>query len=195
VVVCWISGENVGRHTCSFGLVRDITLREQKRERIDTLTHSLTFIHFTSLRVFSFSIWIWHFHSHFDCWFMTHITQHRDEGLTPEIPRRCPEKLAQLMKMCWNKDPNQRPVSSLSLNLNLLNLLKLCLFWFVKLMLKLTYSHIEEKWNESLSHSFFSCWFLCSLIWNTHKLKELWNDLWNVATTTTTIMKWNWHLK
>jgi hypothetical protein len=40
--------------------------------------------------------------------------QYRDEGLTPEIPRECPEKLAQLMKMCWNKDPNQRPVSSLS---------------------------------------------------------------------------------
>jgi hypothetical protein len=35
--------------------------------------------------------------------------------LTPEIPEDCPEKLAQLMKMCWNKDPNQRPVSSLSL--------------------------------------------------------------------------------
>jgi hypothetical protein len=34
--------------------------------------------------------------------------------LTPEIPEECPEKLAQLMKMCWNKDPNQRPVSSLS---------------------------------------------------------------------------------
>jgi hypothetical protein len=42
--------------------------------------------------------------------------RYRDEGLTPEIPEDCPEKLAQLMKMCWNKDPNQRPVSPLSLH-------------------------------------------------------------------------------
>jgi hypothetical protein len=69
--------------------------------------------------------------------------------------------------MCWNKDPNQRPVSSLSqslLNLSIssfsqsfnLNLLKLCLFWFVKLKLTLTLTHIEEKWNESLSFIQFS---------------------------------------
>jgi hypothetical protein len=28
--------------------------------------------------------------------------RYRDEGLTPEIPRECPEKFAQLMKMCKN---------------------------------------------------------------------------------------------
>jgi hypothetical protein len=41
-------------------------------------------------------------------------SKYSDQGLTPEIPRGCPEKLAQLMRMCWNKDPNQRPVSPLS---------------------------------------------------------------------------------
>jgi hypothetical protein len=43
-----------------------------------------------------------------------HTTQlHRDEGLTPKIPDDCPALLAELMQMCWKKDPNQRPVSSL----------------------------------------------------------------------------------
>jgi hypothetical protein len=35
--------------------------------------------------------------------------------LTPKIPDDCPPLLAEIMKMCWNKDPNQRPVSFLSL--------------------------------------------------------------------------------
>jgi serine/threonine protein kinase len=33
----------------------------------------------------------------------------RDEGLTPEIPNHCPEKLRQVMEMCWTKQPEQRP--------------------------------------------------------------------------------------
>jgi hypothetical protein len=47
----------------------------------------------------------------------THEYKHkyRDEGLTPKIPDDCPPLLAEIMQMCWNKDPNQRPVSFLSL--------------------------------------------------------------------------------
>jgi len=33
----------------------------------------------------------------------------RDNYLRPESPRDCPEKLKQLMEMCWNKQPEQRP--------------------------------------------------------------------------------------
>jgi len=33
----------------------------------------------------------------------------RDQGLTPTIPSNCPEKLRQLMEMCWKKQPEQRP--------------------------------------------------------------------------------------
>jgi hypothetical protein len=38
--------------------------------------------------------------------------EYRDKGLTPEIPSNCPQKLVELMKMCWKKEPQQRPVSS-----------------------------------------------------------------------------------
>jgi hypothetical protein len=37
--------------------------------------------------------------------------EYRDEGLTPEIPSNCPQKLVELMQMCWKKQPHQRPVS------------------------------------------------------------------------------------
>jgi serine/threonine protein kinase len=37
------------------------------------------------------------------------ITLIRDKYLTPTIPSDCPEKLSQIMEMCWQKDPNQRP--------------------------------------------------------------------------------------
>jgi hypothetical protein len=37
--------------------------------------------------------------------------EYRDKGLTPEIPSNCPEKLVELMQMCWKKQPQQRPVS------------------------------------------------------------------------------------
>jgi len=33
----------------------------------------------------------------------------RDEGLTPTIPSNCPQKLRELMQMCWKKQPEQRP--------------------------------------------------------------------------------------
>jgi hypothetical protein len=37
--------------------------------------------------------------------------------MTPTIPNDCPEKLRELMEMCWKKDPKQRPVSSSTLTL------------------------------------------------------------------------------
>jgi len=37
----------------------------------------------------------------------------RDKGLTPEIPSDCPQKLRQVMEMCWKKDPSQRPTFEL----------------------------------------------------------------------------------
>jgi serine/threonine protein kinase len=37
----------------------------------------------------------------------------RDQGLTPKIPDDCPPLLRQVMEMCWQKDPEQRPVSFL----------------------------------------------------------------------------------
>jgi serine/threonine protein kinase len=36
-------------------------------------------------------------------------TRIRDEGLTPTIPKECPVVLRDVMQMCWNKDPEQRP--------------------------------------------------------------------------------------
>jgi hypothetical protein len=39
--------------------------------------------------------------------------EYRDKGLTPEIPSDCPQKLVELMQMCWKKQPQQRPVSSI----------------------------------------------------------------------------------
>jgi len=33
----------------------------------------------------------------------------RDRGLTPPIPNDCPQKLREVMEMCWKKDPDQRP--------------------------------------------------------------------------------------
>jgi hypothetical protein len=39
--------------------------------------------------------------------------EYRDKGLTPEIPSNCPQKLVELMQMCWKKRPQQRPVSFL----------------------------------------------------------------------------------
>jgi hypothetical protein len=42
-----------------------------------------------------------------------HFIEYRDKGLTPEIPSNCPQKLVELMQMCWKKQPQQRPVSFL----------------------------------------------------------------------------------
>jgi serine/threonine protein kinase len=36
-------------------------------------------------------------------------TRIRDEGLTPTIPSNCPPKLRELMQMCWQMQPEQRP--------------------------------------------------------------------------------------
>jgi hypothetical protein len=33
-----------------------------------------------------------------------------ERGLTPTIPNHCPPLLRQLMEMCWNKIPENRPV-------------------------------------------------------------------------------------
>jgi hypothetical protein len=41
------------------------------------------------------------------------FVEYRDKGLTPEIPSNCPQKLVELMQMCWKKQPQQRPVSFL----------------------------------------------------------------------------------
>jgi len=35
--------------------------------------------------------------------------QIRDEGLTPQIPNDCPSLLKDIMLMCWQKEPEQRP--------------------------------------------------------------------------------------
>jgi serine/threonine protein kinase len=35
----------------------------------------------------------------------------RDNAMTPPIPSDCPQKLRELMQMCWKKNPEQRPVS------------------------------------------------------------------------------------
>ncbi len=36
----------------------------------------------------------------------------RDSGLPPTIPEDCPPLLREIMQMCWNTDPNARPVSN-----------------------------------------------------------------------------------
>jgi hypothetical protein len=64
--------------------------------------------------VFLFQFSFFHFHlTNFSFWFFD--CEYRDEGLTPEIPSNCPQKLVELMQMCWKKQPQQRPVSFLSL--------------------------------------------------------------------------------
>ena len=37
----------------------------------------------------------------------------RDEGYHPQIPNECDPALQRVMEMCWQKDPNARPVSLL----------------------------------------------------------------------------------
>jgi hypothetical protein len=71
------------------------------------------------------------------------------------------------------------PLSFSIFNLTLI-LFKLCLCFD----LWNSNSHLHTYWREVkwVSLSVFCFWLLCSLIWNTHqthKLKELWNDLWN----------------
>jgi serine/threonine protein kinase len=33
----------------------------------------------------------------------------RDQNLTPKIPEDCPQKLQEIMTLCWKRDPNERP--------------------------------------------------------------------------------------
>jgi hypothetical protein len=65
-------------------------------------------------------------------------TQIRDEGLTPEIPSNCPQKLVELMQMCWKKQPQQRPVSSL---FSLLFVSLFCFLFFVFFISHNTHQH------------------------------------------------------
>jgi hypothetical protein len=37
----------------------------------------------------------------------------RDQNLTPKIPEDCPQILREIMEMCWKRDPNERPVSTI----------------------------------------------------------------------------------
>lgn len=41
------------------------------------------------------------------------IVKIRDSGFTPAIPPNCDPALKEVMEMCWQLDPNNRPVSSL----------------------------------------------------------------------------------
>jgi predicted Ser/Thr protein kinase len=63
--------------------------------------------------VWSFGIVVWEIFAqsepHLDVDPIDVGTLIRDKFLTPEIPSDCPEKLRQLMEMCWNKDPEKRP--------------------------------------------------------------------------------------
>ncbi len=36
----------------------------------------------------------------------------RDEGFTPEIPENCDPTLREVMQMCWQTNPEDRPVST-----------------------------------------------------------------------------------
>ncbi len=44
----------------------------------------------------------------------------RDEGFTPEIPENCDPTLREVMQMCWQKNPEDRPVSVLYGQINIL---------------------------------------------------------------------------
>jgi hypothetical protein len=121
---------------------------------VRTRENRYTFIFFISLNVLIV------FYSYFSDFMNTHIqtTQYRDQGLTPEIPRECPAKLAQLMKMCWNKDPNQRPVSSLSIFFSI-SIFSNCVFVLICETHTHTHTHTHSERSEmslSLTHFLFS---------------------------------------
>jgi hypothetical protein len=52
--------------------------------------------------------------------------EYRDEGLTPKIPKDCPQVLQEIMEMCWKKDPNQRPVSFILIILKVMYCFNFC---------------------------------------------------------------------
>jgi hypothetical protein len=70
-----------------------------------------------------------------------------DRGLTPKIPENCPPKLREVMQMCWNQDPNQRPVSSSHSSFLILITL------FVQI---LTYTSIQASIHTLHTHNSFS---------------------------------------
>jgi hypothetical protein len=71
--------------------------------------------------------------SHFDFF----ISEYRDKGLTPEIPSNCPQKLVELMQMCWKKQPQQRPVSIFLLFLFLRFKHSNSIIWFVSSLIEI----------------------------------------------------------
>jgi serine/threonine protein kinase len=46
---------------------------------------------------------------HYNMDLVTVAIEIKENGLTPKIPHDCPSTLRELMEMCWQKDPNQRP--------------------------------------------------------------------------------------
>jgi hypothetical protein len=107
-----------------------------------------SFFSFLSWQNFDFFIWF----------------EYRDKGLTPEIPSNCPQKLVELIQMCWKKQPQQRPVSFL--------------FVFVFVSVSSFYNK-PNKWM---------IWFITSLI---EMLKGFWNNLYNVGTIKLQFNAWN----
>jgi hypothetical protein len=130
----------------------------------------------------------WHIHTIHN----THISTETKDWL-----QRFQETVQRNLHNWWKCVGTKIPINVLyPLSSQSLNLLKLCLFWFVKFTL--TNSHIywrEVKWvfhSFSFLFSIVDCcvpWFVkhtSNTNTNTHELKELWNNLCNVATT----MKW-----
>jgi hypothetical protein len=115
---------------------------------------------------------------------MWSLFEYRDSFLTPEIPSNCPQKLVELMQMCWKKQPQQRPVSFLHSHF-------ISLYFFVCFCL----------WFDSIRHWFLFCWIQndielnWKIIWKIwfcfvypslkftflkHTNSEFWDNLWDV---------------
>jgi len=67
-----------------------------------------------------------------------------DEGLTPVIPNDCPQKLRELMQMCWKMQPEQRPVS----NVQYIFVLAMKNFKISSLYVSFIASLSAELWND-----------------------------------------------
>jgi insulin receptor len=110
---CWMSPESIGQQVYSkksdvwmFGIVvYEIVSQCEPHYDKDPLEVS-TLIRFENCSIELVNLKYSKLHTFF-------YFEYRDEGLTPEIPSNCPQKLVELMKMCWKKQPQQRPVSSL----------------------------------------------------------------------------------
>jgi serine/threonine protein kinase len=113
--------------------------------------------------------------------FMT-LTHHTQYLQRPRIDTRDSSRMSRETRTIDENVLEQRSQSTSCIPS--LYLLKLCLFWFVKLTLTLTFKRSE------MNLSLFQFYFLvdCCIPWfETHKLKELWNHLCNVATITATM--------